>query len=81
MEKTKLTASKLIITILITTLYYEFWWDQTFNALRRAWISGFQMTAAVDIVVLILEYCFYLRPVWNHLFDDWPEYCTHFCMI
>jgi hypothetical protein len=33
------------------------------------------------IVVLILHYCFYLRPASNHLFDDRPEYSTHLCMI
>ena len=46
----------------------------------HGWGGGIQPRGGV-IVVIILDYCFYLGPALNHPFDDRSEYYTHFCMI
>ena len=38
---------------------------------RETWVSS---SKCLVIVVLVLQYCFYLRPASNHPFNDKPEY-------
>ena len=71
----------------LVPLYKECWYGYYFWSIKNAKRHQTKRETRVSyskclvIFVLILHYCFYLRPASNHPFNDRPEYSTHLCMI